>query len=157
MPKEITDPQILNDAIEELMRGYRGRDRARGMRMELSFEEFKALLLSPCVYCGTEAKDGMKTRYIHRWHERWFLFRNTIDRIDSAKGYAPGNCVPCCFPCSHFKSDQSVLNWLRWIHKIAAHTKNWTGLQDASYDSRQMNDSQVRQAVLAKMSRKFGR
>lgn len=139
--KLIKDEQTLNDAIEALLRIYRKRDRdRRGVKLDLTFEEFKALIFGQCVYCGGLAANGMISRY----KEKQYFFRNTIDRLDSSKGYTKENAASCCFGCNTKKGSHSVLNWLRWIHVVANNTKSWPELASAAFDSGLFVDSEVR-------------
>ena len=55
----------------------------------LTLEQFKEIVLQPCVYCGRPSTKGTQL--------------NGIDRIDNAKGYVKGNCAPCCKWCNRMK------------------------------------------------------
>lgn len=59
---------------------FKGDARRRGHRVLLTFEEFCALRDRACAYGGGNSPD----------------VRIGIDRKDSAVGYTPSNCVPCC-------------------------------------------------------------
>lgn len=57
-----------------------------------------------CVYCGIS-------------RQRMVL---GIDRVNSAEGYIPGNCVPACAPCNMLKRSQSVEEFLTHVQRIYA-------------------------------------
>lgn len=61
----------------------------RNICFDLTDEEVKRLINSPCTYCGREKACG-------------------IDRIDSTKGYATDNVCPCCEICNKMKNDYSL-------------------------------------------------
>ena len=52
----------------------------RGRRFAISFDDFCALRLQPCVYGGGTRPE----------------IRIGLDRKDNLTGYTPQNCVPCC-------------------------------------------------------------
>jgi len=41
-----------------------------------------------------------------------------IDRLDSSKGYEPGNVVPCCKQCNWAKNDIAYDKFLEWIERV---------------------------------------
>lgn len=56
----------------------------------LSFEEFAALRVLPCHYCGNDLSPTS----------------GAMDRKDSSIGYVSGNVVPCCWPCNDTKGSR---------------------------------------------------
>lgn len=46
----------------------------------------------------------------------------SIDRIDSAKGYEPGNIQWVCWGVNLMKQDMTLSTFLRWCCRVAAHT-----------------------------------
>lgn len=86
----------------------------------ISDAEILRLMQSPCKYCG--AKPG--TRVVRAKGNKGVsrtALANGIDRVDSSKGYEPGNCVPCCKPCNSMKGAQQVESFLDRIRRIAAN------------------------------------
>lgn len=59
----------------------------RGYCMELQFDDFKILVVSPCYYCKSQKENEL----------------NGIDRVDNSKGYTKENCVACCEVCNRMK------------------------------------------------------
>ena len=79
----------------------------RGKKFELSFEEYKRLKNSACLYCG-ELETDSKSR--------------TIDRINSKIGYTVNNCVPCCKYCNRMKSDMTLIDWRIKMKDVLSRT-----------------------------------
>ena len=75
----------------------------RNKIFDLSFNEYKKLKNSSCLYCG-ELDTDSKCR--------------TIDRINSSFGYTIDNCVPCCKYCNRMKSDMTLIDWHNKMKKV---------------------------------------
>ena len=69
---------------------YKGSAKHRNLAFDLTMDEFMSFWQADCSYCG----DPISTI--------------GIDRIDSALGYAVGNCVPCCTRCNVIKMDYDI-------------------------------------------------
>ena len=54
-----------------------------------------------CCYCGITVEEMklIPDRYNNK------VFRLTVDRLDSSKGYEEGNLALCCLRCNHIKGD----------------------------------------------------
>lgn len=68
---------------------YKAAAQRRNIAFDFTKEEFQALILGNCNYCGSEIALG-------------------IDRLDSLKGYEKSNSVPCCTKCNFAKSTMTV-------------------------------------------------
>jgi 5-methylcytosine-specific restriction endonuclease McrA len=97
-----------------LWHAYKQGALRRGLSFDLTKDEFKALILSPCHYCGAVGSCKTKIR-------KHVLARNGVDRIDSDQGYSRTNCVPCCEDCNTAKDDLPVEMFLGWAHRVSAH------------------------------------
>lgn len=64
---------------------YKRNAKKRGIRFEITKDEFLVYIGKSCMYCGTKARG--------------------VDRIDNKKGYVVGNIGPCCGVCNHMKKD----------------------------------------------------
>lgn len=64
----------------------------RKISWSLTKEEYSKYLELPCYYCRN--KLGQQVTY-----------GCGLDRIDSSRGYEPGNIVSCCWQCNTIKSD----------------------------------------------------
>lgn len=74
----------------------------RGIKMELTLEQFSQIINKPCQYCGLEKSRG-------------------VDRIDSYKSYTVDNSISCCKTCNQMKSDIPIETFLEHIKKIIKH------------------------------------
>lgn len=73
--------------IPQFFKDYVTKAYERGYSMDLQFDDFKKLVLSPCYYCKSQKENEV----------------NGIDRIDNSKGYTKENSVPCCQICNRMK------------------------------------------------------
>lgn len=86
-------------------RTYKGHATQKKREFLLSPEEFTAIIIQPCAYCGEDAE------------------RIGIDRIDNALGYTKENSAPCCKTCNYMKKNHSVETFLTHITKIYVHNQ----------------------------------
>lgn len=73
---------------------------------DLSFEEFKAIVVQPCIYCG-------KVPNVY----------NGIDRVDNSKGYTLENSVSCCGWCNKMKLTFSQKDFINKCKQITEKQK----------------------------------
>lgn len=71
----------------------------RGIKMELTFEEFSKLITSNCYYCGVENCRG-------------------VDRLDSDGNYTVENSQPCCSSCNEMKNNKTEVQFIEHLKKI---------------------------------------
>ena len=89
---------------ESVFKIYQRVARKRGIRFDLTLEQFVALVVGRvCVYCG-EGSDALG-----------------LDRIDSRLPYTPENVVPACKLCNKFKSAENKYTFLTHVLKIARY------------------------------------
>ena len=110
-------------ALGHLFRKYKDRAKSKGLRFNITIDEFHNLITSNCRYCGTPPNQVLRRSdlYIKEY------FYNGVDRIDSIKGYVINNVVPCCGTCNTAKLSMSVDEFLTWVKKVYTHNKD---LQD---------------------------
>lgn len=94
----VTHKQQYEKKYKEVMNGAK----SRGITFELSFDDFKELMLVECFYCGTypfiiEGKG---------------LILHGIDRIDSSDHYHKYNCVSSCWDCNRSKNDSDINDFI---------------------------------------------
>jgi hypothetical protein len=80
----------------------------RGLPMDLNFEEFKTIQHQPCHYCGKSDR------------------LNSVDRIDSSKGYVKNNVQSACHICNSMKSnlsDEDFINQIKNMYKYIVKEK----------------------------------
>lgn len=96
---------------------YRRAALKRGYQWRLSFDEFIALTVQDCHYCGEPPSQEHIAR-IGNTDGKPYLY-NGIDRSDNTKGYQVDNVVPCCGRCNVAKMDRDVDEFAEWILRIA--------------------------------------
>ena len=123
--KELGCLSYRHDRIEHLyITAYRNsiHDRKKFSGSDLSFDEWKKLVDSPCNYCGM-----LGGRNIRDFSSKGNLVSNTIlkingvDRVDSGLPYTIGNVVPCCNTCNMMKNEMSADDFLSHIKRILNH------------------------------------
>lgn len=82
---------------------------------DLSLEEFKALALQNCTYCGRPPANKVKLR---GKDSDKILYFSGLDRIDSNLPYQKDNVIPCCKECNRCKSDRNIDEFLDWIKRV---------------------------------------
>lgn len=98
---------------------YKEKAKNRNIVWNLTREEFKALALSNCKYCGIEPYKLYPTNITHRRTRlNGQIIVNGIDRADNSIGYFYENCVGCCKRCNQAKMDMSLEEWKGWIDRI---------------------------------------
>uniref|UniRef100_A0A6C0DS92 Uncharacterized protein n=1 Tax=viral metagenome TaxID=1070528 RepID=A0A6C0DS92_9ZZZZ len=73
--------------LQQLYKDYNRSATKRGLTINLQADDFKALVVKPCYYCGYFKETEV----------------NGIDRINNDIGYEKTNCVPCCEICNRLK------------------------------------------------------
>lgn len=86
----------------KIYRRYQYRANAKSLVFNLSLEEFNDLISKDCTYCGIPNA-------------------NTLDRINSDKGYTIDNVTPCCIKCNMMKSKWTTDEFISHIRKIYNH------------------------------------
>jgi hypothetical protein len=108
------DPDSL---ARQLMGHYKQGAERRKIPFDLTFEQFKSLVESPCYYCGQEPNRVYRpTRY------KSVFLSNGVDRFINSEGYVYFNCAPCCKVCNRAKSDMSVGEFLDFIQRAHAYS-----------------------------------
>lgn len=85
-------------------RSYITRSKKKNNEFKLDYNTFITILEKSCVYCGTSPA-------------------NTIDRIDSNKGYIEGNVQPCCKTCNTMKWNLTEDVFKNHVNKIYSFLK----------------------------------
>lgn len=103
-----------NSSINGFLGDYKRGAAERGIKWNLSNEEFLNLINQPCHYCGKEPE--VHKKFLNKTGKE--VKMNGIDRIDSSKDYSPDNCVPCCSRCNIMKFNIPYLEFLDSIKEI---------------------------------------
>jgi 5-methylcytosine-specific restriction endonuclease McrA len=108
------DPMVSWNMLKDRIR--RG-GKIRGIGFELTKEDVKFLGTKDCHYCG--APPSNLYRKNHKGGRRNHVVRYSgIDRVDSSKGYALDNVVPCCKHCNWAKGSRTQEEFLGWIRSV---------------------------------------
>lgn len=107
-------------AFNRLLGIYKDSAKRRGLKWELTKEQFKNLTSSNCHYCGTPPEQIVKgaNSIKGKYKLNGQYLNNGVDRKDSKKSYQIDNCVSCCKYCNIGKNDQSYKDYLDRIKRI---------------------------------------
>ena len=86
----------------------------REIEWNLSDEEAKVMMTSPCIYCK---------------HMDLDVRVNGIDRLDSGKSYCTENCRPCCKNCNYMKGTFDPKTFIEHARKIADCAELFPGVE----------------------------
>lgn len=101
----------LGMLVRQTYRNYKGKSKYRNITFELSEEEFRDIVTSPCHYCGEQ-----DSKTIYGTDEEYQLCG--IDRIDNSKHYLLENCVSCCKICNMAKGEQTLEQFYAWVDRV---------------------------------------
>lgn len=107
--------------INHLYVSYRRGAEVRGFDFELTKEQFRALILDNCIYCGIAP--NRKQIYKRPKCDDYVVLVNSIDRVDNSKGYIINNCVTACNSCNRAKLTRTVAEFAEWIERTYNHLK----------------------------------
>ena len=99
-----------------LYRTYRKNALIRELNFELTPDEFKALVMEKCAYCGAPP-----TNHIGPKHYNGCFTWNGIDRVNPGLGYQPENVVPCCKTCNLAKRGMTLEEFVQWLLRVKKH------------------------------------
>lgn len=100
----------------QVIAGYRHKANKYGRVFKLSVPQFETVAKSSCFYCGSEPSN------VHRSpHGSGDYVYNSVDRIDSSKGYEIGNVVSACRTCNMAKSNRTQGEFIDWIRRSFNH------------------------------------
>ena len=101
-----------------LLCSYKQSARARSYAWALTREQFVALTMQACAYCGIAPSQVTRTEsgdtYIH----------SGVDRKDNTEGYSIDNCLPCCTTCNRAKGSMTFTGWLEWITHLTTYRRS---------------------------------
>ena len=88
---------------KQVMSHYKLGAKKRGYNFELTGEQFNAIILMNCYYCGSPPLNKCKSKQLQQ-PDGPFMYSG-VDRFDNSKGYTVSNCVPSCAYCNRMKSN----------------------------------------------------
>ena len=104
-------------AFNQLYAYYKWYASKRNLTFNLTSSDFHDLTKKNCTYCGASPHQVRRLKGGNGEYKY-----NGIDRVDSKRGYALENCVPCCGVCNSMKSDMAVSDFLDHVARIARMT-----------------------------------
>lgn len=88
----------------------------RNIDYSLTTEQVKTITSKNCNYCGNPPSLLAQPKKGLNGHGQYIY--NTIDRVDSSKGYHFENCVPACKQCNLSKSSLTTEQFLSFIKRV---------------------------------------
>lgn len=118
LPEVVFSPEFgadysLKSASARVRQRYKKSAENRGLRFDLSEDDFFQLVTSPCHY------SGVKPQYTSETKEGTFYFGG-VDRKDSSLGYSIENCVSCCTFANYAKNNYPYKQFVEWLDELAA-------------------------------------
>lgn len=98
-------------AFGQLWRRYKSNAKLRKYQWALTRAEFQRLVESECHFCGKHRAQTI------RWRGAEYAYTG-VDRWDNARGYVPGNVVPCCTTCNFLKGSLAADEFLEAVARI---------------------------------------
>lgn len=98
--------------MRKVILSYKLGAKRRGLKYDLTEEQFKEITQKNCYYCGAKP-NNIRNDITLNGH---FIY-NGLDRIDNSKGYIIDNVVPCCFTCNRRKSSSTLREYKGWIKR----------------------------------------
>lgn len=100
--------------IRHLQGECRRAAKNRGYVFELSFDDYKEIVIKDCFYCGQPPTMRNLSKVIVGIQ----IPTNGVDRKDNTKGYTLNNSVPCCSICNRMKLDLTEEDFYKHIERI---------------------------------------
>lgn len=119
--RALTFQRQENANAKSLFDKYRRSALNRGYTWGLSFDEFIALTVRDCHYCG----EPPTQQHIERKGNtdgKPYIY-NGVDRIRNSEGYQPDNVVACCGRCNQAKMDRDIGDFMEWILRVAERAR----------------------------------
>lgn len=105
-------------ALNSLIRTYKASAKKRGLKFELTKDEFSSLTKQDYYYCDDPPKNiRIKPRRSISHLVLPYVY-NGIDRVYNSIGYELYNCVPCCYHCNTMKMHFTKEEFLRKVKLI---------------------------------------
>jgi 5-methylcytosine-specific restriction endonuclease McrA len=116
-----TSKEIAEHYLKNRIKRGRGR---KNRTWSISNEQFLTLIYANCYYCNLKPSTTVNPTVNMKLQKsralECFITYNGIDRVDSSKGYEPGNVVTCCEQCNKAKLDHSKGEFLAWANRLVS-------------------------------------
>lgn len=121
--RAVSDTVIKNKKIKKqqhtaakiIYGDYKTRARTKSIPFNLNIDDFCDIVIKNCVYCGSEPKERKRDRYT--------IYINGVDRVNSDIGYTKDNCAPCCTVCNQMKLNYNLDDFKLHIKKLYDNMK----------------------------------
>ena len=104
--------------FRRLLNRYKSKAKDRGIKWNLSIEEFSKLTKGNCYLCGIGPARTVQLRQNKNYLDHPPYLYNGVDRVDSKIGYQFKNCRTCCGECNRMKSDMTLKKFKRHVKNI---------------------------------------
>lgn len=98
-------------ARNAVIHGYKSNAKMRGLKWELSLDQFMLLTQQNCHYCGIAPTNKSE-------NSTGIFTYSGIDRTHNQTGYEFSNCVSCCATCNHAKKTMTKKEFLLWVKRV---------------------------------------
>jgi len=102
-------------AFKHMFRTMKKSAEKRGYVWELTEAQVKGITAQNCTYCGGSPSNRISKKQSYNGGYTY----NGIDRTNNKIGYISNNIVPCCRVCNRAKSTMTVVEFLKWIKRVA--------------------------------------
>lgn len=111
-------------AIRSLFTSYKSKAKEANRVFTLTFEQFCAIIASPCTYCGKPPYNEYcrNRRTTHETHRVTCRYTG-IDRVNNRQGYTSENSLPCCETCNRAKLKMTLPEFKLWVTAVYKHLK----------------------------------
>ncbi len=114
-------------ARNHLLATYRCTAKRKGHPWGLLDDEFFALTVLPCHYCGASPSERKDSK---RYNGDYVC--NGVDRQDNKLGYTTGNCLPCCKDCNRMKGTMAYDDFLTYLRRAGKFQQKLEGMPSLS-------------------------
>lgn len=98
---------------------YARSARDRNIEFVLTRDQFRALTVQNCSYCGVPPSQIARATSSGRTNGTYTY--TGVDRVDNEIGYHPGNVVPCCMTCNYAKGKMAQSEFIAWVRRAYHH------------------------------------
>jgi 5-methylcytosine-specific restriction endonuclease McrA len=98
---------------------YKRGAASRGLSYTLTTEQFDAIVVGMCNYCG----DSLTGTSKGQGKTSGDFAYTGIDRVDNSKGYTADNVITCCWKCNNMKGKLGVDEFTEHVKKIHKHLR----------------------------------
>lgn len=97
--------------------GYANKAKKKGIKFNLSEDEFLSVASGDCWYCGRKPEESTGSHFGKVSGTGYFS--NGVDRVDNSLGYELGNVQPCCQMCNRSKNKFGYKEFVDMCVRIA--------------------------------------